>query len=211
MSARPGHLALFCLIASTSSIATEADLRLAGILSLDDGSAIALIESPNGDQKWYRLGESVGDGTLTEITERGVTLEVDAQKVELRLAGSGRRILSPSNDSAPSEPSGTATNPVHPDNLRDVKRLASESEGGKAEELASQTMAYLSLPRYSKITAVNGQPVDNPADALRKMAESIPDDELESPGFKFVVSLSGPRGVSRIYIFSDENSRIYSP
>lgn len=199
------------LFAAAAAGGAESDFRLAGILTLEDGRAIALIESPDGEQKWFREGESISDGSVTVITARSVTLEVGNQTIELRLAGSSGENQGIVLGDALPDPSEAASNPVHPDNLLDVKRLAADSSERKPEELAMQTLAYLSLPPHLSITAVNDQPVDDPKEALRMMADNIGEEEAETPGFKFVVSVSGPRGVSRVYIFSDENSRIYSP
>src|SRR5262245_54713015 len=80
-------VAILLLASLASATASETNYRLAGIVASTGKGAVALIELPDGRQRLYREGDTLGDGTIGEITAAGVRIELGHEDLLLRLRG----------------------------------------------------------------------------------------------------------------------------
>jgi len=209
--------AVAALLACSISMASEMRYRLAGIVTPENGRTLAIIEVPEGEQLLVRAGDLIEGGRVAEITANTVRLDLSQGEVVLRLAATDKREI---NLAAyrQEELMDAAPKPVATNVLRKISQLAASANERKPEELASEVGGYLGLPAGSRIMAIDDQTVESPAEAVQKIAADIDSktgdnggsnvEGSQPVGFQFVISVAGPEGKQRIYVFANEDGNV---
>ncbi len=186
--------------------AEEAPYRLAGIITSDDGSGLALIEIPGGEQQLLRAGEAIDDGWVADITADTVRLAFPEREVVLHLAGTGNPVSNLPTVYRREDYTGGASRAVDTGKLGAISRLAGSTDTTDSNKLAMKVLTYLGLPAEARIMAVNDQKVESSAEAVQQMAANI--DAKGASGFQFVVSIADVSGNKRVYIMADDAGQV---
>ena len=180
--------------------ASETNYRLAGIIGDGSERSIAVIELPGGGQRLVRAGDTLGDGTVAEITRIAVRIERPGEDLILRMRGNPRlAAASPRVDAAPAahaggsdagdpdasanEGEGAGDGGVRSQQISagDAARMLESVQGAgdaggaapSAEELGSRLNAMLEIPEEATITEVNGVKVDTPQAAIAAIQSGL--------------------------------------
>lgn len=159
--------------------------RLAGIVAAGSGSAIALIELPDGRQRFFRTGDSLGSGTIREITPAAVRVELAQEHLLLRLRGAPT-LLTDSRAEASSEGDAPSGDAVQPDEV-----VSSGDEAGGTEEQtvndlqlgASEAEGLVSAARRASDPGPGETPLS--PESLREQLDSL----LEVPSGAQIVAV----------------------
>lgn len=192
------------LLSLGTVVASQATYRLAGIIAPAQGSAMALIELPDGEQQLFRAGDTIENGRVASITVDTVRLEFANSELVLQLEGTGNPVPITVTEYRREDYLDIETLRLEAGNLEAISSLAGSDEMTDPKETASRMLAHLNLPPSARIAAVNDEPVSSPTEALRKMAASIDSQEDQGGGLQLVVSITQDVGNRRIYILTDD-------
>jgi len=177
----------------------EPAYRLAGIITPESGSALALIELPSAEQQLVqylvRAGDSVGEARVTSITDRSVRLQLPGGDVILELARFEGELPGTSPVSASSGPLM-----IDADGRARIEDLAAKADGLKDESLARQLVAELRLRADQQIATINQSPVEDTASAVKAIARELSMQSPTGSALKLVISFAEP---------AEERFRVY--
>ena len=203
------------------AVASETNYRLAGIVAAGSEGSIALIELPDGRQRFFRAGDALGDGRIREINAAGVRIELAHEDLVLRLRGNPMLLAR-----APEEVQSVAddeTDVEHDDNdteagrddvesnrqlsASDVMRLLTSTQdtgepraGGQppsAEALRRQLNDLLEIPADALVTGVDQASVSTPQQAIEALASRL------DQGGSVRLTVSGAGALETIVLSSD--------
>src|SRR5262245_32917259 len=173
------------LLSPFASAASETNYRLAGIVAATGKGAVALIELPDGRQRLFREGDTLGDGRISEITAAGVRVELVHEDLLLRLRGSPILVASaraevaaaddetePAVDAEEQSATGDEEGEIESETERSQQVSASEmthlltairdagqgragAQSSSAEALRGQLNESLEIPSGARITEVD--------------------------------------------------------
>ncbi len=152
--------------------------RLVGIVSASDGNTMVLIESPNGKQNVFRLHDSLGDGTIVEITRHAARIRGPHGDTLLRLKGlpGGNGAMPGKRQEAPLK---TVNRKPSRETQKALHRLLAQSRQGDEAGLIARLNDLLKLPKSAWIVAVDGRSTTSPEAGLKAVLEAL--EKGESP------------------------------
>jgi len=189
-------IGVLLLLVTFSCGADELPYRLVGIVTPSDNNKFVLIESRDGKQKIYRLHDSLGDGTIVEISSHTIKVQRPDEDFLLHLAG-----VSSSDGAQMKEPKATQFSATRKSSRKVQKalhELLSQSRKGNEAELISGINHLLRLPETAWIVAVDGRSVTSPENGLEVLLNSL--REGESPR----LTLSGVPDLHEVRVFSEQ-------
>ena len=154
------------------------ELRVAAIIAIEGGSK-ALIESRDGEQQWYGLGDAIAGATITAIAEHEILLEGPGGRYRLPLRG---------DPVAASEAASEPAVPPSRHQFREFQVLALLSEinsvdpgpGESYEAAAARTLnSALGLGGNARITAVGRVQVATAEEARRELQRQLGQAEAD--------------------------------
>ena len=82
------YIAVYLLLVlfSTSSLADVERFRIAGIITFGTTDWRAIVELPDGEQQLVTMGQKIGDATVVDISQEGVTLQFPGGKKLMQLS-----------------------------------------------------------------------------------------------------------------------------
>lgn len=134
--------------------------RVAGIFAVDGEQYRAVIELSADEQGLYREGDSLGSGTILEVSLAGVTVAVGSDRYFLALRGDGSAVYHEYKD--PAAPATTTTEVNYGYVLKQLS--AARADAGKKDDsdtLRRTVNRILQLPEQARITAIDREPVES--------------------------------------------------
>jgi hypothetical protein len=198
-------LASVALLFTSIALAGENSYRLAGsIVTADQGTRLALVETADGTQRLLREGDSIDGGLITEITRDRVFLQFGDQVLILKLEGTDEPpIVAPAEYAREDYPVSEPIPPVDAHVLNAISILIASSNEEDSEKTVSEVLRLLGLPAQARVSAVNDQGVDSPAEALREIAAQVDARPKDGTGLSMVISLAAIEGNRRVYVLAD--------
>ncbi len=187
-------------IAATQVLAADLEYRVAGLMNLGPDRKLAVVESSDGAQALYRVGDALGDGRIVDIGTDTLVVLLDGERVTLTL--SGNPVVLTSDGSAPGEllppvpPPKTATRVIRPGQAADA--LRSERRGESAGDRAERINGVLGLPAGTRILAVDRVPVAAVADAVDRMLPLLAANEPVR------LTVAGTDEMDEVYLLPEE-------
>jgi hypothetical protein len=222
----PLIVALVALLSSVSlpmgARATEAAYRVAGIIALETGPYLGLLELPDGTQLLVRPGTRIGsDAIVVDISERRIRLAFGARVVDLDLEGAenegelvaGELVGSSAILQASSNPSyGVAVRDVNAKALTDlIDRTAADggasvatttsarvgpAPDGNGATVSGPVGNAIDLPDGGQLIAVNGQFVHTSAQGMQLIRVSVAAGSTTT----LTMSRDGGQNWERVYL-----------
>ena len=200
-------LALIAGLAVAGAAAQSAGLqghRLAGLIEVDDGRWIALVETPDG-QAVFRLGDPMADGVIEDIGSDGVIVARAGQRLLLPLEGDLVALASaaPSSDAMVVH-DRVGMYAVDYDALRDRLREAGappdKDEARNPDYLSERLRAALELPVGTRIVSINQREPASGQEALLLATSVI------NSGRTLNLTVSGHGSADQIYVSDTAHS-----
>ena len=193
-------LALVLLLAGVSAMADELAYRVAGLMDLGPDRKLAVIETTDGTQALYRVGDVLGDARIVDIGTRAMGVDLAGRRVTLVLSG---RPVSLSAGGAPPpplleppRPPRTATRTIRPAQAADAMRQ--DRRGESSVDRAERINGVLGLPVGTRILAVDRKPVASLGDAVEDM---LP---LLGAGEPVRLTVAGTEEMDEVYLLPEE-------
>jgi len=186
--------AILMLAGLASATAVETNYRLAGIVAATGKGAVALIELPDGRQRLFREGDTLGDGRIREITAAGVRVELGHEDLLLRLRGNPILVASAGDETASAE--GDEEAAAAPDDegegetehnqqlsaseitslltsAREASQARPPAQPQSSEALRKQLNESLEISSDARVTAVDQVSVSTPQEAIEALASRL--------------------------------------
>lgn len=164
----------------------DSGYRVAAIIDTEAGSRV-LIEDSSRKQSWFRVGDRLGDMTISRIIADGII--ITSSDGEFRLDLQGDSTLTRVGVIEP--PPTNAARTFRYANLLSILQSVDPGENESTEQATTRTLnRALGLSVNARITAVAGEPVNNSIEARKRLLGyltdnhqvdvSIEGDQLES-------------------------------
>lgn len=149
-----------------------AEFRVAAIISAGERSR-ALVESADGVQIWYQVGDYLDELRISEISDDGITLLTPDGEVLLDLRGDRKRVSTPLAE-MPSVPASEQSRSYQYLGVLSQIEAATPMQGESQERAVSRTMnKVLGLADQARITAVGRVQVKTAAEARNELRQRL--------------------------------------
>ncbi len=188
------------VLAATQALASGLEYRVAGLMDLGPERKLAVVESSDGAQALYRVGDALGDARIVEIGTDALVVRLDGKRVTLALSGSPVALTSdgtaPGELLPPAPPPKTATRHIRPGQAAEAMR--SERRGESTRDRAERINGVLGLPLGTRILAVDRVPVATLADAVDSMLPLLAASEPVR------LTVAGTDEMDEVYLLPEE-------
>ena len=148
------------------------ELRVAAIIATEGGSK-ALIESRDGEQQWYGLGDTIAGATITAIAEHEILLEGPGGRYRLPLRGDPTQVAEPVAET-PAPPSRHQAREFQFLGLLSEINNVGQAPGESYEEATARTLnSAIGLGPGARITAVGRVQVATAEEARRELQRQL--------------------------------------
>lgn len=137
--------------------AASGEYRLSGIVRLDGGERLAVIQRPQGNHQIYRADDEVDGNRLLEIGDRWVRIRFPDGEHRLFLSGGEAIETSPGPEVSVPTVSSVEVTPELVSRLDDV--ASPRDRAGDANTARRALNATLGLPANARLVAVDHEPV----------------------------------------------------
>ncbi|GMQ87108.1 MAG: hypothetical protein BMS9Abin08_0306 [Gammaproteobacteria bacterium] len=167
--------------------------RVAGIFAVDGEQYQAVIELSADEQGLYREGDSLGSGTILEVSPAGVTVAVGSDRYFLALRGDGSAVYHEYKD--PAAPATASTEVNYDYALKQLSAArADASKKDDSDALRRIVNRILRLPGQARITAIDRAPVESELAMIDTLTSAL--GSQASPQ----LLISGVPGMEEVYV-----------
>lgn len=177
-------LALF--LVSAHAAVGQNEYRLAGIIGQGGEFRAALLEIDDGEQRFVRVGDTVGQDRLLEIHKDWVLLSGPRGERRLFLQGLP-------SDGVSVTPVRTGGGELHSETFRALDRLEREIDGLEPEVGRKRFNAAVGLTESAHVQAVDHRPFESIADMVRYVTSVLVEEG----------------GVVRLDLSGDRHTEVY--
>ncbi len=186
---------ILTLLVATTAYAGTAGYRLAGIVQLQQPALTfkALVELPNGEQKWFVAGDKAGEAVVREVAEQWIKLEfANEEQVLLRLAGSGYVTA----NSASQNTLMVVSREVNQQSLEQLKALSVMG----ATTAAAKFKVLLGIPEQATIGSMDEAYLDSTQAGIDRLINNLENGRFSR------LKISGAPNLHEIYLMPPLNS-----
>jgi hypothetical protein len=150
----------------------DSEFRVSAIIAAKDSSRV-LVERADGQQNWYRVGDSLDQSRILEIDEDGITITTAEGPYRLLLRGDSKRVVASSvGEEVP--PSRHQSRQVQFVGLLSrVKAVDPASDETYEQAVARNMNQNLGFGKSARIVGVGRVEVSTPAQAHRELQRQL--------------------------------------
>lgn len=157
------------LLAAFAFAQQDSGYRVAAVIDAASGSR-ALIEDASREQRWYRVGDELGELVISGIDADGIVVTSSAGEFRLDLKGDSTLIPAALGDPPPDNVART----FRYANLLSVLQSVEPQGNESLEHATTRTLnKALGLSENARITAIAGEPVANSREAHSRLMNYV--------------------------------------